>query len=606
MSALGGFTAGLFEGLDTARRARRGKRYDAYMDSLLDKEKRAVAATNEDETAASLKYGRESQPWNPIETREPALFQLTSWASDLWKNKFGFAGNEEVDATVATESADDVTKGGGQRTAIPMADGGMVDEDEGISGIDAALAAGAATAAPKARAIAARVAPAAARVGTALAPAAKRYAPIAAAYTAAETAGKSNDDLREQYGQELADTSFEEGESRPKGWRGVLHMLQDDQFWQDYSNRAKDVGDTALNALTFGGYDAARNLLGGGDEPAPEAPTTAIPVGGDKAAATAAVAADEPPPADEVAATATAEAAAKDPHSAAAVKANEEMPYEEIPEWVTPDDMPAMTTEDWKEYRYRAVRAGLLRGLDLTDAEARVDKMQHDGFMRELTRAQMYLQNGDARSAAFAVKQAYQYFPNGSAIRLGIQQGREGQPVLVAQAFDENGNEAKGNPAIITPETLSMQRANFANPDSWRVWKTDYLDRDMRERVLQHRVATDEERLNQGRDRVAQGDRALDIQEFNAVTGAAGAGSGSGGLKQTDLDRASEQLFRQIAFQKFGDEQEAYQMAEQMSVIYKYANGRLTPDQVAAAVNGTWPDKAALQNKLAEFGLDSN
>ena len=139
-------------------------------------------------------------------------------------------------------------------------------------------------------------------------------------------------------------------------------------------------------------------------------------------------------------------------------------------------DIPSMPVRDWVDYRAREVRNLMAQGMNAQEAHASVTQLQQQGFVDYAQQSLMHLQRGDSRAAAAALRAAYQYFPNGSDVRLGASQGQDGQPVIVGMGFDEETGEPKGNPMLINPERLSVMIENFSNPDAFRTWTKDWRD----------------------------------------------------------------------------------------------------------------------------------
>lgn len=215
--------------------------------------------------------------------------------------------------------------------------------------------------------------------------------------------------------------------------------------------------------------------------------------------------------------------------------AAENFDYRYLPEDTRPEDMPSMTTEDWTVNR-RMMMQGLIKdGKDPDEALKIVDDItvgqQMRGMERELGKAMNYLAMGDYRATMFAVRQGFQYFPNGVDVKFAVQTNpKTGQQALVSFGVDEKTGEPTGTPQIITPDRLSAMAQAFSDPDKFRQWTKDGHD-------LQLEIA-------KFKDLSKYRQESLDIAEANAITArrradAAGEGGGIPGMKYGDVDRRS-------------------------------------------------------------------
>jgi hypothetical protein len=161
-----------------------------------------------------------------------------------------------------------------------------------------------------------------------------------------------------------------------------------------------------------------------------------------------------------------------------------------------------------------------------------VDARQMRGFQSYGVQAFNLLQNGDATGAAKAMYAAYQYFPNGSDVKFGVQKGANGQPVLIGMGTDEKTGEPlkEGKPMVITPESLSVQMENMQNPDAFRTWTKDWRDTEQEVR----------EYMEGKSQRQADLDLTGAQTQYYRDRGTAAlldASTPGGGLKQSDIDR---------------------------------------------------------------------
>lgn len=310
----------------------------------------------------------------------------------------------------------------------------------------------------------------------------------------------------------------------PSEREGIPRLLEDTAV------RAGGVMSDLGNVLTLGQAGRFYRDLQENETPAPERTALPAPSPGPSAA-------DQTVP---QLTGRTAEQTVPQPQRRAVepeAKAEEAMtpPIEEIDFSQTnasPDDIPDFSTRDWAEYRKRAVGYMMMQGMTEGEAHSAVSNMQQEGFMRYGQQALAHMQRGDLRSAATALKAAYQYFPDGSNARFGIQ-----GDTLVGLGYDEQTGEQTRAMAI-TPERLSVMLENFSNPSAFRTWT-----RDWRAEEFQRRRYEEVEKPS-AQARVEQGERQLDIlsRRADADMAAARAKGAGGGVKQSDY-RASYAAF---------------------------------------------------------------
>ena len=211
-----------------------------------------------------------------------------------------------------------------------------------------------------------------------------------------------------------------------------------------------------------------------------------------------------------------------------------------VDQGVRPDDLPSMTTRDWADYRQglweREISRGVSAKAALQSVEYATVELQMRGMMRELDKATQYLGFGQNQEAAMAVRQAFQYFPNGSGVRFGtVTDPKTGQPAIMAMGTSEETGESTGAPMIITADRLAALRNQMSNPAAFSAWTKDGHDLQMQVAKLQetqkHNVAME------------------DIYATNAATSQlrAQAGAEGGGFSASEL-RQREGVYRdQIA-----------------------------------------------------------
>lgn len=206
-----------------------------------------------------------------------------------------------------------------------------------------------------------------------------------------------------------------------------------------------------------------------------------------------------------------------------------------VDQGVRPEELPSMSTSDWSGYRERMTMGAIMQGQNPAEAHQMVDQRitqsQMTGFQREGQKAMMYLQTGQNREAAMALRQAYQYFPNGTTVKFGtMTDPKTGQPAIMTMGVDEETGEPTGSPMLITTERLTTMMENMSNPAAFRSWTKD--GRDLQLKINQLQSVDD---YRQG---------SLDIAAANAETSRIDAltGGGAGGMSDSEK-RARSQLY---------------------------------------------------------------
>ena len=212
---------------------------------------------------------------------------------------------------------------------------------------------------------------------------------------------------------------------------------------------------------------------------------------------------------------------------------------------VNPDEIPHVGVKDWAEHRRRAGKAAALRGESNESAQMAVTKMQMQGAQSNFMQAAFLLRSGNQRGAALAARAAFQYFPNGSDVRLGTMDGENG-PVLIGYGVDEETGEPvmEGKPMILTPEAMAVMAENFSNPSAFRTWTKDWHEMEQARREYEEVEKPEAQSNAIYRDRMGQ---AAVNNSNAALSRAANAGSGGVDVKESDFrasfESQSEQLF---------------------------------------------------------------
>lgn len=267
---------------------------------------------------------------------------------------------------------------------------------------------------------------------------------------------------------------------------------------------------------------------------------------------------------------------------------------------VRPEEIPHMGVKDWSEYRIKTAQAAALRGESVEDAMMKVTKMQMDGFSSNMMQASFLAKQGDARGAALAARAAFQYFPNGSDVRFGMAEGKNG-PVLVGMGVDEETGQPVGrskDPMVLTADTLAMYAEMANNPEAWRVWTKDWHEMASKDReyyevtypTAQQALNTDAAREDAFRASAAK-DRAY----------VAGGGASGGGLKQSDLDRAYDRFMQSTELQALEDPARAEYLADIMARIYQRMPNSPFPTVIRLVMEAE--REGTLEDDIAALGL---
>lgn len=529
---------------NTARLARQIERANDY-DLAIDEEK--LLGRRDAIRQAEEMYGLEPIDFGQFQTNEdPMYMRLANW----WKQRRELRrSGRSAQAPPSDFDSVDRMQQLQQTRAIPsFADGGdvtnIVDEDEMIRR-RAALerARNPATVASRTEAAIPRRPGLLSRAGGMLRRGANAVGKVAAipalVGTAVETASTPTEQYRKRFGMETNDPSF--------------------------------LGDVGVRAL--GAASDLGNILTGGmagsmyrDKAIPAAAAAREP---------ASVAAQpEPPP--EMPATpdeAIAQAAKSDGEQMIQQAVEESKPpgaidFSKVN--VPPSEIPNMPVKDWVAYRARAVRNAMLQGASPAEAHQQVTQLQMSGFRDYAQQALMHLEGGNPLAAASALRAAYQYFPNGSDVRIGVTKGVDGNPVLVGMGRNEETGESVGSPMVLNSERLSVMIENLSNPEAFRAWTKDWRD----EQFTRQRYEEVEKPQAQSQMDVAQRNaRSYEMmagaQMLNAERQAAG---GAKPRTQADLDRANAAFVKAVEMLSLTDQAKADRLMSVMSQIYKRSN----------------------------------
>jgi hypothetical protein len=407
-------------------------------------------------------------------------------------------------------------------------------------------------------------------------------APLALGATAATTASTDTDDYRTRFAMPRERTALPPGaevdETMEAQDPGLVGALTDSEFWGDVGNRSLGAASDLGNAMTLG---LANNYYRDNEDVQP-----------DVAAAAQALQIDKAP---DVAAQPTTGAAAQAPVSAPAQAAQ---PQADAPfDWksvnVMPEEMPSMSTRDWVDYRKNSVFNMMRQGMTEEQAHDSVTKMQQKGFMNSAQQASLYLQQGDAQSAARALKAAYQYFPNGSDVRFGITKDKAGQPALVAMGRDEESGESTGKPMLLNQERLAAMLNNFSNPAAFTAWTKDWRAEEFQQRKY--------EEVDKPAAQAAADTSRLNAQANLTRAQTAGRTGAGGGMRQSDYDKAYMFFSEQEELKALEDPQLAADLVDIMSRVYQANPG--TPFTSVRKYVLAAHDNGTLDQELEILGL---
>lgn len=227
-------------------------------------------------------------------------------------------------------------------------------------------------------------------------------------------------------------------------------------------------------------------------------------------------------------------------------------------------ELPDIKMSDWKRYRAQALRTARLRGLPqgeaLEQADRMVTTMQIRGFSNYAAQAQALLQAGNIKGATRSLRAAYQYFPDGNDVKIGMHKGK-----LVAVGIDEStGQPFEGGTRVITPEFLAGAIQNFQNPQNFLSWTQDWRNEAFKNKQYNEVTKPLAEAQGQALRTNAEANvaRSEAAQLRATMSGAMG-----GGLKPSDM-RGSEAAYRErLSLIGVTDEAQADELAAIMSQI---------------------------------------
>lgn len=353
--------------------------------------------------------------------------------------------------------------------------------------------------------------------------------------------------------------------------------LIDPSFYGDMGNRAIQAGKGAV-AGALSPLDA---LTGAGEEQQPSA-IPEVPAA---------------PAAAPAAATATPAVGGARRQSAVPTTAPaEEDPFADFDVTkVRAADIPNFSNQDWVSFREEAIKDYVSAGMSYGEAWEKVDQQvvstQQRGFMHFGNQARQLLAAGNLRGAASAVRAAFQYLPSTTDLQVGEYNGH-----LVAFAVDEDSGKQVGRPIPIDDKLLNDVLMNFSDRKAWAEHAQDNRKMDQADRGL-----------GQTDRQIGIAERMAGVHELNARTAAMG-GAGAG-LKPSDIDRATVQIFRDEAAAVSEDPRVQSALTSVMTRIYMdaYARGDRRPAaEIANRVAQYAQTEEGLQEILSEASAARN
>lgn len=214
-------------------------------------------------------------------------------------------------------------------------------------------------------------------------------------------------------------------------------------------------------------------------------------------------------------------------------------------------DMPTHTVDEWRQEladaQSLARRLAIVQGRDpdkaAVEAIKAVQANQIIGFTGYMEQARSLLLANDAHGAARAVHMAYQNFPNGSNVKIGIQRGKDGRPVLIGMGTDEKTGEpvADGKAMVLNPQSIDKMVENAQTPGAWANWTMDW-----RKLEEEHRISEEIDKpLAQARVRALEASATYDeLRGLAALKG--------GGLTESEK-RAASKVFDSAFNETYSD-----------------------------------------------------
>lgn len=173
---------------------------------------------------------------------------------------------------------------------------------------------------------------------------------------------------------------------------------------------------------------------------------------------------------------------------------------------IPPDEIPRHTTLEWQQEADFHMAMAAARGEDPWAVHEKIVNTQIRNFTNYAYQAQQLMVAGDLMGAARALTAGYQYFPNGSDVKFGMVDGKDGKKYLIGMGKNEQTGEPVGNPYVITPQMLGNMMAQAQDPKHWTQWTKDhhelalkYQQYNLEKDVAGHKIAIDQENARSNR-----------------------------------------------------------------------------------------------------------
>jgi hypothetical protein len=259
---------------------------------------------------------------------------------------------------------------------------------------------------------------------------------------------------------------------------------------------------------------------------------------------------------------------------------------------VGPESIPDFRTRDWSDFREKALQGLVARGMPLAQAAEEVDnqtmRMQQKGFNHFAMQGASLLRAGNTKGAMAAIKAAYQMFPSGDDVNLGVYNGQ-----VYGITIDEETGKPTGQPIAITPESILTLVDQANKPGSWREYAKDardfeftvkkYMEVDKPLAGAQGSALLTNASANMMNAQANAGESAAKAEYYRAGGSGGGSGGGAG-------FRNSERVFRdRLMMMGMTDEVEADRLASVMSQIkqqHPSAPDNLIIEHVMRRANG--------------------
>ena len=250
---------------------------------------------------------------------------------------------------------------------------------------------------------------------------------------------------------------------------------------------------------------------------------------------------------------------------------------------VGPESIPDFRTRDWSDFREKALQGLVARGMPLAQAAEEVDtqtmRMQQKGFNHFAMQGAALLRAGNTKGAMAAIKAAYQMFPSGDDVNLGVHNGQ-----VFGITIDEETGKPTGQPIAITPESILGLVDQANKPGAWNEYAKD--QRDFQFTVKKYMEVDRPLAGAQGSALLTNASANMLNANSNANESAAkadyyrmgGSGGGGGGGGGADF-RNSERVYRdRLEMLAMNNPQAADEIGAQMSELKRRNPG--VPDNV--------------------------